>query len=184
LLLHDGQVVLLHVCMHDAEHHAHNALPPCAQAAPPPPAEGLQLNARSSKRQATAKRPAAVKLDGVHDGVSTSISSSSAQQQQPPVAPSPPTPAPGFQQTVVTGDSQAVKVSLNDCLACSGCVTSAETVLLEAQSLKEFVGRCADADTRVVVSMSPQSRASLAGEGGWVWGSGVGSSGSRSSPQD
>ena len=33
---------------------------------------------------------------------------------------------------------EAVKVSLSDCLACSGCVTSAETVLLEAQSAEAF----------------------------------------------
>ncbi|KAK6023555.1 hypothetical protein OSTOST_10655 [Ostertagia ostertagi] len=29
----------------------------------------------------------------------------------------------------------AVKISLNDCLACSGCITSAETVLVEEQSI-------------------------------------------------
>lgn len=61
-------------------------------------------------------------------------------------------------------DTQAVKLSLNDCLACSGCVTSAETVLLQHQSLKEFVAKCSDPDAIVVVSVSPQSRASLAGE--------------------
>ena len=33
-----------------------------------------------------------------------------------------------------TGGSQAAKVSLDDCLACSGCVTSAETVLITQQS--------------------------------------------------
>ncbi|KAI5330745.1 hypothetical protein L3X38_020871 [Prunus dulcis] len=32
-----------------------------------------------------------------------------------------------------------VKISLKDCLACSGCVTSAETVMLEKQSLDEFL---------------------------------------------
>ena len=37
-------------------------------------------------------------------------------------------------------------------------------VSLQAQSLKEFVSRCEDADSIVVVSISPQSRASLAGE--------------------
>ena len=34
--------------------------------------------------------------------------------------------------------SGAVKVTLQDCLACSGCVTSAETVLLEHQSVAEL----------------------------------------------
>lgn len=49
-----------------------------------------------------------------------------------------------------------------DCLACSGCVTSAETVLLEHQSGEEFLARLADPGTTVVVSLSPQSRAALA----------------------
>ena len=30
------------------------------------------------------------------------------------------------------------KVTLNDCLACAGCITSAETVLVTAQSVEEF----------------------------------------------
>jgi hypothetical protein len=82
---------------------------------------------------------------------------------------------------VLSGDNQAVKVSLNDCLACSGCVTSAETVLLQAQSLKEFMARCEDPDAVVVVSLSAQSRASLAGEKrqrrGLGEGAGVGGAG-------
>ncbi len=81
---------------------------------------------------------------------------------------------------------EAVKVSLSDCLACSGCVTSAETVLLEAQSAEAFkralreasemAGASASAlvadgdETKtprrkiraVVVTVAPQSRASLA----------------------
>ena len=64
-------------------------------------------------------------------------------------------------------DSDAIKVSLSDCLACSGCITSAETVLLEAQSVDEFkqqVAACAQSGGRrvTVVSVAPQSRASLA----------------------
>lgn len=81
---------------------------------------------------------------------------------------------------------EAVKVSLSDCLACSGCVTSAETVLLEAQSAEAFKralreasemagasasALVADGDEAktprrkiraVVVTVAPQSRASLA----------------------
>ena len=55
-----------------------------------------------------------------------------------------------------------VKVSLHDCLACSGCITSAETVLLQHQSVGELLARLADPACCVVVSVSPQSRASLA----------------------
>lgn len=64
----------------------------------------------------------------------------------------------GFQQTQLAGD--AVKVSLQDCLACSGCVTSAETVLLEHQSTGELMAAL-HSDKTVIVSVSPQSRASL-----------------------
>ncbi|KAM3701281.1 hypothetical protein ACB098_05G159000 [Castanea mollissima] len=57
--------------------------------------------------------------------------------------------------------SEPVKISLKDCLACSGCVTSAETVMLEKQSLDEFLANVNNGKT-VIVSLSPQSRASLA----------------------
>ena len=73
-----------------------------------------------------------------------------------------PRKATGFQQTRVAEDTGAVKVSLNDCLACSGCVTSAETVLLEHQSLDELRARLQQAGLTVVASLSPQSRSSLA----------------------
>lgn len=59
------------------------------------------------------------------------------------------------------GDS-AVKISLHDCLACSGCVTSAETVLLEQQSIDQFQHMLADPGKEVVVTLSNQSLASLA----------------------
>ncbi|KAK7363845.1 hypothetical protein VNO77_06004 [Canavalia gladiata] len=56
--------------------------------------------------------------------------------------------------------SEPVKISLKDCLACSGCVTSAETVMLEKQSLDEFLFNI-NAGKAVIVSLSPQSRASI-----------------------
>ncbi|XP_062013641.1 protein NAR1 isoform X1 [Rosa rugosa] len=57
--------------------------------------------------------------------------------------------------------TEPVKISLKDCLACSGCITSAETVMLEKQSLDEFLLNV-DKGKAVIVSLSPQSRASLA----------------------
>ncbi|CAL6443723.1 unnamed protein product [Bathycoccus prasinos] len=77
-------------------------------------------------------------------------------------------------------DGKSIKVSLSDCLACSGCVTSAETVLMEQQSVEEFLGqnfslegnqplggthdggRGGGRRRRLVVTLSPQSTASLA----------------------
>lgn len=46
----------------------------------------------------------------------------------------------GFSQTRLQEDN-SIKVTLQDCLACSGCVTSAETVLLEHQSTQEFCSK-------------------------------------------
>ncbi|KND01864.1 iron-sulfur cluster assembly protein NAR1 [Spizellomyces punctatus DAOM BR117] len=68
---------------------------------------------------------------------------------------------------------ETASISLNDCLACSGCITSAESVLITMQSQKELYeiltanklaiaqGRPNDVRT-IVVSVAPQSRASIA----------------------
>lgn len=72
----------------------------------------------------------------------------------------------------------AAQISLTDCLACSGCVTSAEAVLVSLQSHAEVVnalnssrsirpeelrsGRERENDKIFVASVSPQTRASLA----------------------
>lgn len=68
---------------------------------------------------------------------------------------------------------EKAKITLNDCLACSGCITSAESVLITQQSQEELykvlrenlrlqeTGE-ANGQKVVVVSVSPQSRASLA----------------------
>jgi iron only hydrogenase large subunit-like protein len=54
-------------------------------------------------------------------------------------------------------------ITLADCLACSGCVTSAETMLITQQSTAEFEANLrGEARKRlVVVSLSPQSRTAL-----------------------
>ncbi|XP_036248332.1 cytosolic iron-sulfur assembly component 3 isoform X2 [Molothrus ater] len=64
---------------------------------------------------------------------------------------------------------EKAKITLNDCLACSGCITSAESVLVSQQSHGELckvlaLNKAAAAHEQklVVVSVSPQSRASLA----------------------
>lgn len=87
--------------------------------------------------------------------------------------------------TEVVLDGQAAQISLTDCLACSGCVTSAEAVLVGLQSHAEVlstldrapglrvagpdgdgrygVAGLEDQDARLfVASVSPQTRASLA----------------------
>ncbi|XP_030591539.1 cytosolic Fe-S cluster assembly factor narfl [Archocentrus centrarchus] len=63
---------------------------------------------------------------------------------------------------------EKAKITLNDCLACSGCITSAESVLITQQSHEELFkvlrkNKASEAEQKiVVVSVSPQSRASLA----------------------
>ncbi|KAJ8413659.1 hypothetical protein AAFF_G00081660 [Aldrovandia affinis] len=62
---------------------------------------------------------------------------------------------------------EKAKITLSDCLACSGCVTSAEIVLLSEQSQDELFrvlnhNKTSTEQTVVVVSVSPQARASLA----------------------
>ncbi|KAG8145457.1 hypothetical protein E2320_011986 [Naja naja] len=63
---------------------------------------------------------------------------------------------------------EKAKITLNDCLACSGCITSAESILITQQSHEEL-SRVLNANKAssspkklVVVSVSPQARASLA----------------------
>eukprot|EP00112_Aurelia_sp_Birch-Aquarium-sp1_P016393 Seg3712.1 transcript_id=Seg3712.1/GoldUCD/mRNA.D3Y31 product="Cytosolic Fe-S cluster assembly factor NARFL" protein_id=Seg3712.1/GoldUCD/D3Y31 len=78
----------------------------------------------------------------------------------------------------INDDGQEIRlkkasITLNDCLACSGCITSAETVLITQQSQEELY-RILEANKQareqglqdkvqtVVVSVSPQVRASVA----------------------
>ncbi|PWN19188.1 iron hydrogenase [Microstroma glucosiphilum] len=63
---------------------------------------------------------------------------------------------------------EAAEISLNDCLACSGCVTSAESVLIGMQSLEEIrrvveenMSATPEERKLLVASISPQSLASL-----------------------
>jgi len=58
---------------------------------------------------------------------------------------------------------ETAQISLNDCLACSGCVTSAETVLIGQQSIDEVRQELNDKRGRAfVITISSQSLASLA----------------------
>ncbi|SDA03034.1 BZ3500_MvSof-1268-A1-R1_Chr11-1g03270 [Microbotryum saponariae] len=55
------------------------------------------------------------------------------------------------------------EITLNDCLACSGCITSAESVLVQMQSHQEVERTIKERpDLTPIMSISPQSIASLA----------------------
>ena len=59
-------------------------------------------------------------------------------------------------------DSEVVTVNLGDCLACSGCVTSAETVLVSQQTHHQLLQVLKEEQKIVVVTLSPQSLAAIA----------------------
>uniref|UniRef100_A0A8R1Y6H0 Fe_hyd_lg_C domain-containing protein n=1 Tax=Onchocerca volvulus TaxID=6282 RepID=A0A8R1Y6H0_ONCVO len=59
-----------------------------------------------------------------------------------------------------------VAVTLKDCLACSGCITTAETILIKEQSKTKFLESLAEAHLSVV-TVSPQSIASIAHKRGY-----------------
>lgn len=60
---------------------------------------------------------------------------------------------------------EQLQISLSDCLACSGCITSAEEVLVAQHSHKELINalKLGRGDKKFVASISHQSRASIAG---------------------
>ena len=64
-------------------------------------------------------------------------------------------------ESTTTTTKKKAQVSLSDCLACSGCVTSAETVLIQAQSLAKLREALASPSARVNVALSTQSLVSL-----------------------
>ncbi|KAK7311193.1 hypothetical protein RJT34_09168 [Clitoria ternatea] len=64
-------------------------------------------------------------------------------------------------EQVQTVQSEPLKISSRTCVACSGCETSKESVSLPKQSLDEFLSSV-NKGNNVIVSLSPQSRASLA----------------------
>lgn len=73
-------------------------------------------------------------------------------------------------------EHKPAEISLTDCLACSGCVTSAEAVLVSLQSHAEVLSSLDEPGDRIfVASVSPQVRASIAAtynvserEAGWM----------------
>ncbi|CAZ86269.1 unnamed protein product [Tuber melanosporum] len=83
-----------------------------------------------------------------------------------PAAPNPP-PANSYEvileDKAPPTDLPPAQISLTDCLACSGCVTSAEAVLVSLQSHNEVLANLNAHPKKLFVALiSPQSKASLA----------------------
>lgn len=74
-----------------------------------------------------------------------------------------------YQVGVEPTELEKVSISLSDCLACSGCITSSEEIMLQKQSHTVFIDawrqmgldNSATGDKLIVASMSPQCRVSL-----------------------
>ncbi|CAF0718824.1 unnamed protein product [Adineta ricciae] len=67
-------------------------------------------------------------------------------------------------KTEAESTPKVAKITLNDCLACSGCITSAESILIDQQDYRE-AQRTIKLDPnkkQIVLSISPQSLSSLA----------------------
>ena len=112
---------------------------PPPSAAPPQPA-AVALHPR--------RRAGIIRAVGGGPAVSLSLAAGGAGSGD--AAPEAPVPA-------------TARVSLSDCLACSGCVTSAETVLMEQQSAGELRRLLQDGSVAgVVIMLAPQALASLA----------------------
>ena len=65
----------------------------------------------------------------------------------------------GIIKSVSGKDGAVAGISLSDCLACSGCVTSAETILLQSQSVDELMEKWSDFS--IVFTISSASRRAL-----------------------
>jgi len=59
-------------------------------------------------------------------------------------------------------ETKSAKITLNDCLACNGCVTTAETLLIQAQSVDEFLKNSVLDSKIAICCVSPQSIMSIA----------------------
>ena len=72
-------------------------------------------------------------------------------------------PRPGIIKSLEKEKEQIASISLSDCLACSGCVTSAETLLLQSQSVDELVSKCGPGSiSQIYITVSSASRRAFA----------------------
>ena len=112
----------------------------------------------ANRKQDDESKPVLAKID-----LQSDFSSTEYEKPKDPL-----TQKPSLIKSRISTASKGQKVaavSLNDCLACSGCVTSAETVLIQEHSYQKLLDRLRDLSRNedlVVVCLSPQSIASIA----------------------
>lgn len=118
----------------------------------------------------------AVSLEMALEGASNAINAASSKRKVIAIEVERPATQPRVAISVEGGHFAQIRdterntatITLNDCLACSGCVTSAETILISQQSGSEFLSVMRSIQnktstyTTAVVSLSPQACESLA----------------------
>lgn len=72
------------------------------------------------------------------------------------------TPATSTQDSNVYKADEKISITLNDCLACSGCITTSETLLISQQTAQEFLDHSLKPNSHLVVTLSPQSLCAVA----------------------
>jgi iron only hydrogenase large subunit-like protein len=110
---------------------------------------------------------AILSADDLNDFISPGVACIKPVETLPTV----PEPAPGLEHEVVLdGEQQSssqsagpAQISLTDCLACSGCVTSAEAVLVSLQSHSEVLNTLDSAPQLKVVGPGPDGRYKVEG---------------------
>ncbi|KAI5780397.1 iron-sulfur cluster assembly associated protein Nar1 [Geopyxis carbonaria] len=108
---------------------------------------------------------AILSAEALNDFIAPSVACIKPVETLPP----PPSGPPGEVSVLRDGEGPAAdtrttaQISLTDCLACSGCVTSSEAVLVQMQSHTEVLSALEQFPARRFVALvSPQTRAALA----------------------
>lgn len=110
---------------------------------------------------------AILSADDLNDFISPGVACIKPVETLPTV----PEPAPGLEHEVIIDGEQhpssqsagPAQISLTDCLACSGCVTSAEAVLVSLQSHTEVLSTLDSAPQLKVVGPGPDGRYTVEG---------------------
>ncbi|KAH8910746.1 cytosolic Fe-S cluster assembly factor NAR1 [Coniochaeta sp. PMI_546] len=110
---------------------------------------------------------AILSADDLNDFISPGVACIKPVETLPTV----PEPAPGLEHEVILDGEQhsssqsagPAQISLTDCLACSGCVTSAEAVLVSLQSHTEVLSTLDSAPQLKIVGPGPDGRYTVEG---------------------
>ena len=105
---------------------------------------------------------AILSADDLNDFISPGVACIKPVETLPNQQPESTTPYEVTKEGQLAGEPKPAQITLTDCLACSGCVTSAEAVLVSLQSHAEVLNALDAKGKLFVASVSPQVRASIA----------------------